>query len=67
MQDFYEGALIYDCFDSEEDAHVFIHEYKDGNLNRVFVAIFDKEVSKGQMTKFLVEAVKVTGSSEDEH
>ena len=40
--DFYEGSLVYDWFDKEEDAHEFMSEYMDVNLQKVFIAVFDQ-------------------------
>lgn len=60
--DFYEGSLVYDCFDNEEDAHAFIRVYMDVTLQKVFIAVFDPWVEGSEMTKEIVEAVKVTGT-----
>lgn len=35
--DFYEGSLVYDCFDNEEDAHAFMSEYMDVDLQKEIV------------------------------
>jgi hypothetical protein len=64
--DFYEGSLVYDWFDKEEDAHEFMSEYMDVNLQKVFIAVFDPLVKGSDMTKEIVEAVKVTGTGSDD-
>jgi hypothetical protein len=67
MEDFYEGGLIYDCFDDEDDAHAFIDDHKDENLSKCFVVIFDPTVSKGQMIEEIIEAVKCSFREEEEN
>jgi hypothetical protein len=64
--EFYEAALVYDCFSDEDDAKQFIYEYADKRLSKCFIAIFDPDVSKSQMTREIIEAVKCMGSSEGE-
>lgn len=65
MEDFYEGSLIYDCFEDARDAIEFICEYKDDNLSKCFIAVFDTAVSKKQMTEHILEAVRVMGGDEE--
>jgi hypothetical protein len=58
MIEFYEAALVYDCFSDEEDAHQFISEYVDTRISKCFIAVFDPDVSKEQIAKNIIEAVK---------
>ncbi len=58
MIEFYEAALVYDCFGDEDDAHQFISEYADNRISKCFIAIFDPDVSKEQMAKQIIESVK---------
>lgn len=66
MEDFDEGSLIYDCFMDHEDVDEFIFEYTDDRLSKYFIAVFDPKVSKRQMMKEIIEAVKLSFAEDEE-
>lgn len=61
----YDGSLVYRCFSNENEAHDYISDYFDGDLDKCFIAIFDPRVSSETMKEEIIEAVKLNLGEEE--